>query len=112
MNGESIVLLVGYSPANKVIYSRKGHCSDFPTVKRWHGLDTQLHADVVGPIAMNSRRIPFITTYSCESSESDNDVEPRTRLFRKQKHKKDSIGGGPSTAPLIPSAVSLFAFML
>lgn len=54
---------------------------------------------------MNPRRIPFITTMS--SSESENDVEPKTRLFRKQKHKKYSIGGVPtSTGPAIPSAVS------
>lgn len=55
---------------------------------------------------MSSRRIPFITTMH-ESSESDNDVEPKTRLFRKQKHKKDSIGGvSTSTGAAIPPAVS------
>lgn len=63
---------------------------------------------------MDSRRIPFITT-TYESSESDNDVEPRTRLFRRQKNainKKDSIaGGGRASLLLPPSTVSLHYFV-
>lgn len=62
---------------------------------------------------MDSRRIPFITT-TCESSESDNDVEPRTRLFRRQKNandKKDSIAGGRASSLLPPSTVSLHFFV-
>lgn len=58
---------------------------------------------------MEPRRIPFITltTAQCESSESDNDVEPRPRLFRKPRLKRDSLagtagaggGGGAGGAP-------------
>lgn len=60
---------------------------------------TEIHS------GMDPRRIPFITMNSYESSESDNDVEPKTRFFKRQRNKKSSISSVPqrlATASNIP----------
>lgn len=56
---------------------------------------------------MDPRRIPFITktSYSYESSESDNDIEPKL-LFKRQKIKRDTAAGSGGGSTTIKATVS------
>lgn len=61
-------------------------------------------------IGMNPpRKIPFIATYSCESSESDNDIEPRARFLRNASYKK-SVARGASPSPVATNFIPSVSF--